>query len=70
MRATVPRLESMTSMRPGPWWLKPLWSFRQHVDVSRMFSDATGARHGRFTASWSHLVCCTVMDADTMAKAS
>jgi hypothetical protein len=24
----------MTSIRPGPWWLKPLWSLRQHVDAS------------------------------------
>ena len=25
----------IVSMKPGPWWLKPLWSFRQHVEVSK-----------------------------------
>ena len=70
MRATVPRLESITSIRPGPWWLKPLWSLRQQVEVSRMLSDATGARQGRLIASWSHFVCCTVIDAETIANAS
>ena len=69
MRVTVPRLESITSIKPGPWWLKPLWSLRQQVDVSRMLSDAIGARQGRFAASWSHLVCCTVID-ETIANAS
>ena len=33
-------------MSPGPWWLKPLWSLRQQVEVSRMLSEATGARQG------------------------
>ena len=70
MRATVPRLESITSIRPGPWWLKPLWSLRQQVDVSRMLSEGTGSRHGRLSASSSHLVCCTVIDALTMANDS
>ena len=41
-----------------------------HVDVSRMFSDAMGARHGNRAASASHLECCTVIDADTIAKDS
>ena len=67
MRATVPLFESITSIRPGPWWLKPLWSLRQQVDVSRMLSDAIGARQGRWICSWSHLVCCTVIDAETIA---
>ncbi len=70
MRATVPFLLSTTSISPGPWWLKPLWSFRQAVDVSRMFNDATGARQDRSRATSSHLVCCTVIDADTIANAS
>ena len=35
-----------------------------------MFSDETGARHVRSRAASSHLVCCTVIDADTMANAS
>jgi hypothetical protein len=32
---TLGFLFTMLSMNPGPWWLKPLWSFRQQVDVSR-----------------------------------
>src|SRR5215208_4773198 len=63
MRPTVPLLESMTSIRPGPWCEKPLWSLRQAVDVRRMFKDATRSRQGRLIASWSHLVCWTVMGA-------
>ena len=35
------------SIRPGPWWLKPLWSLRQQVEVSRTLSEATGARHAQ-----------------------
>jgi hypothetical protein len=34
-RATVPFFDTMVSMKPGPWWLKPLWSLRQQVDVRR-----------------------------------
>ena len=70
MRATVPRLESITSIRPGPWWLKPLWSLRQHVDVSRMFSEAILSRQGSLPASSSHLACCTSMEAATIANDS
>ena len=51
------------SIRPGPWWLNPLWSLRQQVEVRRIFSDGTGARHGRLMASCSHFVCWTVIDA-------
>ena len=43
------------SIRPGPWWEKPLWSLRQQVEVSSTFSEATGARHGssaRAAAIW------------------
>ena len=58
------------SIRPGPWWLKPLWSFRQHVEVRRTFSDAIGRRHGSLMLSASHFACCTVIDADTIANAS
>jgi hypothetical protein len=35
-----------------------------------MFSEATGRRHASLSASWSHLVCCTVIEAETIAKAS
>ncbi len=69
-RTTPGASGSRLSIRPGPWWEKPLWSFRQHVEVSRMLSDDTGARHGSVCACWSHLVCCTAIEADTMANAS
>ena len=55
MRATVPRLESITSIRPGPWWLKPLWSLRQQVEVSRMFSEAIDSRQGRLSGLFQPL---------------
>ena len=35
-----------------------------------MLSEAIGARQSSALASVSHLACCTVIDADTMAKAS
>src|SRR5690348_10839437 len=70
MRDTVPFLLRTVSISPGPWWLNPLWSFRQHVEVRSTFSDETGARHVRSRAASSHLECCTVIDADTMANAS
>ena len=35
-----------------------------------MLSDGTGTRHGRSAASASHLECCTVIDAETMANDS
>ena len=60
----------MTSIKPGPWWLKPLWSFRQQVEVRSTLSDGMGRRHGSRTLSSSHFACCTVMEAETMAKAS
>jgi hypothetical protein len=60
----------MTSIKPGPWWLKPLWSLRQQVDVSSTLSDGMGLRHGSRPASSSHLACCTAIDAETIANAS
>ncbi len=66
----MPRLVITVSIRPGPWWLKPLWSLRQQVEVNSTFSEGTGPRQASSRASSSHLVCCTVIDADTMAKAS
>ena len=45
-RTTPGASGSSESMRPGPWWENPLWSFRQQVLVSRMLSDDTGTRHG------------------------
>ena len=70
MRATDPFFESIVSIRPGPWWLKPLWSFRQQVEVRRTFSDAIGRRQGSLMLSVSHFVCWTVIEADTIANAS
>ena len=70
MRETVPFFESTTSISPGPWWLKPFCSCRHDGELSRMLSEATGARHASRSASWSHLACCTVIEADTIAKAS
>ena len=54
MRATVPRLESRTSIRHGYWWLKPLWSLHQQVAVSRIFNEAFFSRQDRLTASSIH----------------
>ena len=70
MRATVPRLDSMTSISPGPWWLNPLWSLRQQVEVSRMFSEAIGARQASPALSPSHFACCTTIEATIIANAS
>ena len=60
----------MVSISPGPWWLNPLWSLRQQVDVSRRFSEATGARHDSSAARSSHLACWMAIDAETIANAS
>ena len=57
-------------MKPGPWCEKPLWSLRQPVEVSRTFSDGTGARQGRSRHISSHLACWVAIDATTMANAS
>ncbi len=70
MRATSPRAVRTVWMRPGPWWEKPLWSLRQAVEVRRMLRLGTLARQSRRRDSWSHLLCCTVIEALTMAKAS
>ena len=45
-RTTPGESGSIASIRPGPWCEKPLWSLRQHVEVSSTFSDGTDARHG------------------------
>ena len=70
MRETVPFIVSAVSMSPGPWWLKPLWSLRQQVEVKRMFNDGMGSRQESLIASSSHFVCWMVIDADTIANAS
>jgi len=61
MRLTVPFLESITSISPGPWWLNPLWSLRQRVEVSGMSSEAIAARHDPTSAGppcWRRAVGC------------
>ena len=67
---TSARWISITWITPGPWWEKPLWSLRQAVEVSRTFRLGTAARQGRRSDSSSHLLCCTVCEALTIAKAS
>ena len=57
-------------MSPGPWCEKPLWSLRHAVDVRRMLRLGTFARQSSLLASCSHLLCCTVIDALTIANAS
>ncbi len=65
-----PRVVMTFCRRPGPWWLKPLWSFRQAVEVSRMLRLGTGSRQPRCSASCSHFACWMVCDALTIANAS
>ena len=42
MRATFGLLLVTTSRKPGSWWLKPLWSWRQTVEVTSRLSEETG----------------------------
>ena len=69
-RPTLPRCVMTFWISPGPWWLNPLWSLRQAVDVSRMLRLGTSARQGRCSASSSHLLCWMVCEALTIANAS
>jgi hypothetical protein len=70
MRTTSPRRLIIVSISPGPWWLKPLWSLRQQVEVRRTLSEATGARHSSRRISSSHFACWIAIEAETIAKAS
>jgi hypothetical protein len=50
MRTTSPRRLIIVSIRPGPWWLKPLWSLRQQVGdaadvLGRLDDEALLAAH-------------------------
>jgi len=58
------------SIRPGPWWLKPLWSLRQQVDVSSTLSDEMGTRQSRASVCCSHFMCWMSIEAVIIAKAS
>ena len=69
-RTTPGESGSIASISPGPWCEKPLWSLRQHVEVSSTFSDGTDARHGSSWACCSHFTCCTAIEAETIANAS
>jgi hypothetical protein len=66
----APRWVMTFWISPGPWCEKPLWSFRQQVEVSKMLRLGTLLRHGRCVDSSSHLLCWIVCDALTMANAS
>ena len=58
-------------MKPGSWCENPLWSCRQTVDDSRMFSEATDARHGTwFLLMSSHFACWLNIESMTCANAS
>ncbi|SPB29958.1 hypothetical protein MAJHIDBO_00249 [Propionibacterium freudenreichii subsp. shermanii] len=47
MRLTVPRMFNTSDSNSGLWWLNPLWSLRQQVELSRMLVLGTLARHSR-----------------------
>ena len=66
----LPRVVMTFWIRPGPWWLNPLWSLRHAVEVSSTFRLGTFARQGRLSASCSHLLCWMVCEALTIANAS
>src|SRR5262249_60015151 len=53
MRVTAALLFSTTSRNPGSWCVKPLWSWRQTVEVIRRFKDAIFCRHER----WLQIIC-------------
>jgi hypothetical protein len=60
----------MRSMNPGSWCVNPLWSWRQTVDVMSRFSEDTGARHGSWRETSSHLACWLAIESMMWAKAS
>jgi len=53
-----------------PWCENPLWSLRQHVEVSSTFSEDTGFRHGRVSHISSHFACWVAIEATINANAS
>ena len=70
MRVTAALLFTTTSRKPGSWWVNPLWSCRQTVEVMSRFSDAIFARHGRWLQMVSHLACWLNIESMTWANAS
>ena len=70
MRVTVGLLLTTTSRKPGSWWVKPLWSWRQTVEVISRLSEETGARHGISSQMSSHLACWLNIESMTWTKAS
>ena len=58
-------------MKPGSWWEKPLWSWRQTWLESRMFRPAMGVCQGiSRTVASSHLQCWFTMESTTWMKDS
>jgi hypothetical protein len=70
MRTTLAFLFATWSMKPGSWWLKPLWSWRQTCDVSRMFSEAIGRRQAIWPETFSHFACWLNIESTMWMKAS
>ena len=70
MRTTSGLLLATTSRKPGSWWVNPLWSCRQTVEVISRFSDETFARHGSSLHFSSHLACWLNIESMTWANAS
>ena len=56
-RITSAFLFTTWSMKPGSWCEKPLWSWRQTCELSRMLSEASGRRQGMLRVTLSHLAC-------------
>ena len=50
-------LLTTTLIKPGSWWVKPLWSWRQTKAVISRLSEATLARQGSSLHFSSHLAC-------------
>mmetsp|Transcript_8912 Transcript_8912/g.28010 ORF Transcript_8912/g.28010 Transcript_8912/m.28010 type:complete len:205 (-) Transcript_8912:130-744(-) len=70
MLATEPFLLARLSSAPGAWCVYPLWSCRHVCDVSRMLSEAHGARHRTSLVALSHLACWLIMESTVWQKAS
>jgi hypothetical protein len=50
--------------------VKPLWSWRQTVDVTRRFSDAISLRHESSSQMASHFACWLNIESMTWTNAS
>ena len=70
MRVTSALLFTTTSRKPGSWCVKPLWSWRQTVDVINRFNEEMFSRHGRWLQIESHLACWLNMESITCTNDS